>query len=78
MHNIASGNMLCTTLNAMVAAQQEHNGIVREGMATQARLFRTALASEKQKVVIFTKHLRRTGARLLQHGCHGCYATTRP
>ena len=58
MHNIDSGNMLRTELNAMVAAQQEHN----DGMATDARLFRTALATEKQKVALFTKLLRRTGA----------------
>ena len=33
-----------------------------EGMATRARLYRTALATEKQKVAIFTKLLCRTGA----------------
>ena len=31
-------------------------------MATRARLYRTALATEKQKVAIFTKLLCRTGA----------------
>ena len=59
MHNVEAGYMLCTTLNAIVAAQQEHNGIVREGVATHARLFRTTLTTEKQKQ---PKLLRRTGA----------------
>ena len=38
MHSIELGDLLCTTLNAMVAAQQEHNTIVREGMAMHTRL----------------------------------------
>ena len=53
MHSVEFGNLLCTTFNAMVAVQQEHNVIVREGMATHARLLRTAVATEKKKAATF-------------------------
>ena len=46
----------------MVAAQQEHNTIVREGMATHTRLLRTCVATEKKKAATFEKLLYRTGA----------------
>ena len=62
MHSVEFGNLLCTTFNAMVAVQQEHNVIVREGMATHARLLRTAVATEKKKAATFEKLLYRTGA----------------
>ena len=54
MHNVESGNMQCTILNAMVAAQQEQNVILREGMATHAKLLRTCISTDKQKVSLFT------------------------
>ena len=62
MHNVELGNLFCTTFNAMVAAQQEHNGIVREGMAAHARLLQTVVATEKKKAATFEKLLYRTGA----------------
>ena len=46
----------------MVAAQQEQNGIVRERMATHAKLLRPVVATEKKKGATFEKLLYRTSA----------------
>ena len=47
MHNIELGNMLAATLNAVVASLQELTGVVREGMASQAKVARVSVAIEK-------------------------------